>query len=102
MNEKQFRRNWFAGAAVVGVIVAAVATLLLAIIATARSILGNAVRALGLAKEIVANTDSIWGLQQTNEVAGDLLGGARAIEKHATMLADTLAPQPATEVAEVK
>jgi hypothetical protein len=90
MDEKEFRRYWFSGAAIITVIVAAVAGLLLAIIATARKILANAKQALGLAKEIVDNTNPIWDLQQTNEVAGELLTGAKAIESHATKLADAL------------
>lgn len=98
MSEKEFRRYWFSGAAVIAVIVAAVATLLLAIIATARKILANAVQALGLAKEIVENTSPIWNLQQTNEVAGQLLEGAKAIESHATKLADALEAPPVVAV----
>ena len=90
MSQKEFRGSWFTGAAFIGVIVAAVAGLLLAIIATARQILANAVKALGLAKEIVENTNPIWDLQTTNEVVGELVEGARAIENHATKLADTL------------
>lgn len=90
MSEKEFRRYWFSGAAIIAVIVAAVAGLLLAIIATAQKILANAVRALGLAKEIVDNTTPIWNLQQTNEVVGELVEGAKAIESHATRLADAL------------
>ena len=76
-------------------VVAAVATLLLVIIGTARSILHNAARALELANEIVANTRAIWELDTTNAVATQLLEGAQAIENHATELADALeTPQP--------
>jgi hypothetical protein len=90
MSEKEFKGTWFSWAALIALIVAAVAGLLLAIIATAQQILANAVKALGLAKEIVENTNPIWNLQTTNEVVGELVEGARAIEEHATKLADTL------------
>ena len=98
MSEQQFRRRWYTGLAVAGGVVAAVAGLLLAIIGTARRILGNAGRALEIANEIVANTRPIWELERTNGVAVELLEGARAIERHATEVADALeAPVAAGE-----
>lgn len=81
-----FWRLTLAAAAIVGV----VAGLLLAIIATARSILGNAGRALDTADEIVSTTRPIWQLEQTNVAASQLLATARAIEQHATEVADAL------------
>ena len=92
MSEKQFLHRWYTGVAVAVAVVAAVAALLLAIIGTARGILTNARRALGIANEIVANTRPIWELERTNAVAAQLLEGARAIEGHATDVADALAP----------
>lgn len=101
MSEKQFVRYWYTGLGVTVAIVAAVATLLLAIIGTARGILANAERALALANEIVDNTRPIWHLEQTNAVAADLLNGARLIETHATEVADALeTPQTATSGAD--
>lgn len=95
MSQKQFRTYWLAGTATVAVIVAVVAALLLAIIATAQSILANAQQALAIAHEIVRNTLSIWDLEKTNKVTDQLKDGARAIEQHATQVADALAPPPA-------
>ena len=95
MSEKQFLRRWYAGVAVAAAVVAAVAALLLVIIGTARGILTNARRALGIANEIVTNTRPIWELERTNAVAVQLLEGARAIEGHATEVADALAPAQA-------
>lgn len=94
MSEKQFVRYWYTGAGIIVGIVAAVAGLLLAIIATARSILDNAKRALSVAEQIIKNTSPVWDLQTTNEVAGQLLEGAKAIEKHAAKIADTLETPP--------
>ena len=96
MGEQQFLRRWHIGLAVAASIVTAVAALLLAIIGTARGILANAQRALGIANEIVANTRPIWELERTNAVAVQLLDGARAIEDHATEVADALTPELVT------
>ena len=97
MSEKDFHRYWFAGGFFATAVVAVVATLVLAIIGTARSILANAGRALGLANEIVTTTAPIWELDKTNAVAGQLLEGAQAIRQHATQVADAPAgPAPDT------
>src|SRR5438067_5296250 len=81
---------WTTGFTLGAVVVAAVAGLLLAIIATARSILSNARRALEVADRIAAGTRPIWELDRTNEVAGELLKGAESIERHAAAVADAL------------
>jgi enoyl-CoA hydratase/carnithine racemase len=91
MSDKEFQRYWLIGAGVAGAIVAVVAALALTLIATARSILANAGRALGLVNEIVTTTQPIWELEQTNAVADQLLEGAQAIRRHATQVADALA-----------
>ncbi len=90
MSEKQFLRRWYAGLAAVAAVVVTVAALLLAIIGTARSILRHAEQALEIASEIVINTRPIWELEKTNSVASQLLEGAKAIEEHATEVADAL------------
>ncbi len=96
MTKKKFVGNWYLGMGIASLVVAVVAALLLAIIGVARSILKNATHALGVAKEIVRNTQPIWELDKTNAVAVQLLEGARAIEGHATQIADVLeAPEPA-------
>lgn len=96
MTKKKFVGNWYLGMGIAGLVVAVVAALLLTIIGVARSILKNATHALGVAKEIVTNTQPIWELDKTNAVAVQLLGGAHAIEQHATQIADVLeAPEPA-------
>lgn len=95
MTEKSFRRNWYSGMGIATVIVGVVAALLLTIISVARSILKNATHALGVAQEIVSNTQPVWELDTTNAVVGQILGGARSIEQHATQIADVLeSPQP--------
>lgn len=81
-----FWRLLVASWAIVGV----VAALLLTIIATAARILANADRAVNTANEIVATTQPIWQLEQTNAAAGQLLDATQDIERHASRLADTL------------
>lgn len=65
-----------AGAAVIVV----VAVLLLAIIATARRIDKHAAAIWEVGKNIAGNTVSIWMLQKTNQVAGEILTTAKGIE----------------------
>ena len=96
MTEQQFLRRWYTSLTAGVAIVAAVAGLLLAIIGMARSILSHAGRAIGIADEIVANTRPIWDLDTTNAVAAQLLDGAKAIETHATEVADALDPAQVT------
>lgn len=98
MTKKRFLGNWYLGMGIGALVVAVVAALLLAIINTARNILKNATHALGVANEIVTNTQPIWALDTTNKVVAEIVAGAREIEQHATQIADTLeAPEPAVK-----
>lgn len=98
MSDRSFRRTWYSGMGIATLIVGVVATLLIAIISVASSILKNATHALGIAQEIVSNTQPVWELDTTNAVVSQILGGARSIEQHATQIADVLeAPQPAAK-----
>lgn len=67
--------SWAIGA----VVVLIVAVLLLIIIAAARSIDKRAAAIWQAGKEIAGNTVSIWMLQKTNIVAGEILATAKAI-----------------------
>ena len=58
-----------------------VAVLLILIIVTARSIDKHAKNIWIAGKNIAANTVSIWMLQETNAVAGQILAGAGEIVK---------------------
>lgn len=80
-------RLWMGVAAVVVLIAAG---LLITIWLTARKILADAVRALHAAKAIRAQTQPIWGLQDTNTVAEDILNTVKGIEEKATALAGAL------------
>ena len=86
-------RLWM-GVATLVVLIAA--GLLITIWLTARKILTDAVRALNSAQAIRAQTQPLWGLQQTNEVAEEILDAVTAIEKKATLLADALASKGVT------
>ena len=80
-------RLWMLVAAVVVLVAAA---LLVTIWLTARSIAAHAGRAIGALEAIRDNTRIIWGLQTTNEVAGDIRETVRDIETKATALAEAL------------
>lgn len=80
-------RIWM-GVAVVVVLIAA--TLLVTIWLTARRILRDAVRALNAVEAIRAQTQPIWGLEQTNQVAEDILETVQAIEAKGGLLAGAL------------
>lgn len=68
-----------------------VAVLLVLIIVTARAIDRHAKDIWTVGKTIAANTVSIWMLQETNAVAGQILAGAGAIVKTASAIDEKLA-----------
>lgn len=72
------------------VVILIVAVLLLLIIVTARSIDNHAKTIWTVGKLIAANTVSIWMLQETNAVAGQILAGAGEIVKAAKSIDDKL------------
>ena len=80
-------RMWMALAAAI-IVVAAV--LLIMIWRTARGIYAEALRALRAAEKIRENTNPIWALQTTNEVATQMLATVQHIEKNGGALAAAL------------
>lgn len=81
---------WTLGFIVAGLVVVVVAVLLLGILMQARRIRALAGAAIGLVGEIDANTRSIWALKTTNQVAGQILDGAQAIDRNAASVAAAL------------
>lgn len=90
MNDASLYQSWFLWLGVATVLILAAATLLLLVYFAAKRILRLATAALGLVVEIKQNTNSIWGLQQTNEVAGKILQGSSNIKNHLTLVSDAL------------
>ena len=90
MDEATLYGNFYVGLAIAVVIILAAAALLILVWFAARRILKLATAALGLVTQIKENTNSIWGLQTTNEVAVDILEGAQAIESHAGLVVEAL------------
>jgi hypothetical protein len=90
MTDADLWAAWRLWIGVAAVVVLLAASLLIAIWLTARRILANAVRALNAAEAIRANTQPIWGLEDTNAVAGNILDTVQAIEKKAALLAGAL------------
>ena len=90
MDESILYTNWYIGLVIAVVIILAAAVLLLLVWGAARRILRLATAALGLVTQIKENTSSIWGLQTTNEVAGDIMKTAGDIKDHAVLVAEAL------------
>lgn len=72
------------------VIILVAATLLIMIWRTARGIYSEALRALAAAEKIRENTNPIWALKTTNEVAGTMLATVQHIEANGGALAAAL------------
>ena len=96
MTDADLWAAWRLWMVVATLVVLIAAGLLITIWLTARKILADAVRALNAAQAIRAQTQPLWGLQQTNEVAEEILDAVTAIEKKATLLADALAAKGVT------
>ena len=78
--------GFIAGAAIVVV----VAVLLIGIILQAQKILRLALVASDVVGRIDVQTRSVWALRDTNNVAAQLLEGARAIDANAAAIAGVL------------
>jgi len=95
MTDAQLWSAWGIWMGVATVVVLIAAALLIVIWLTARKILADAVRALHAAEAIRAHTQPIWSLQDTNEVAEDILATVQSIEKTGGALAGALAGEEA-------
>jgi len=90
MSSAQIYQWWYIWLGIAGVIVVAAAALLITIALLARRIASLAATALEVVEQIEQNTKPIWQLNATNDVAGQLLGGARAIEANAIAVVGAL------------
>lgn len=88
-NETLFN-EWLIGLALVSVIIVIAAVLLILVWLAAKRILRLAGAALEIVTNIKNNTLPIWELETTNKVAVDIQKEAKAIEKHATLVAEAL------------
>ena len=88
-NEALFN-EWLIGLVLVSVIIVIAAVLLILVFLAARRILRLAVVALKIVTQIKNNTNAIWELENTNKVAVDIKNEAKAIEEHATLVAEAL------------
>lgn len=91
MSDADLWAAWRLWMGVASVVVLIAATLLIVIWLTARRIYSDALRALNAAQAIRAQTQPIWGLEQTNDLAEGILKAVQAIEQKSTLLADALA-----------
>ena len=90
MSADEIYQWWFIWLAIGGSIVIAAAALLITIIVLAHRIATLANTAIEVVLEIEVNTKSIWELNTSKKVAGDLLDGATAIEDNAGAILNAL------------
>lgn len=95
MTDAELWAAWRLWMGVATIVVLIAATLLIVIALTARRILADAGRALAAVEVIRAQTQPIWGLQDTNEVAENILGTVQSIEQKATALAGAVSGKEA-------
>lgn len=81
---------WSIGLGAAVLVVVIVVVLLVTILLAARRILAAAVRCLHAVQHIKTNTDPLWDLTTTNQVAAEILAGAGAIKHHAEQIATAL------------
>ncbi len=72
------------------VVIVIVAVLLIMLIAAANRVNKNASNIWDAGKQIAGNTVSIWMLNVTNRVAGQILEGAQSIDKRAASIDNTI------------
>ena len=90
MSDAELWHAWELWMAVAAVVILIAAALLIMIWRTARGIYAEALRALRAAEKIKANTDPIWALATTNDMAGQMLATVQHIEKTGGALASAL------------
>ncbi|MEQ9424331.1 MAG: hypothetical protein RJQ09_07950 [Cyclobacteriaceae bacterium] len=90
MGDEALLQSWYFWLAFAGILIVAVAALLILVLLAAKRILRLALVALGIVETIKANTASIWGLQQTNEVASTILDDAKNIDSHLSLVSTAL------------
>lgn len=95
MSDAELWAAWRMWIVVATVVVLLAAGLLITILLTARRILAEAVRALNAVDVIKKNTQPIWELQTTNEVAERILKTVESIEQKGGALVSALEKQPA-------
>ena len=93
MSDAELWAEWRLWMVVATVVVLLAAGLLIAILLTARRILSEALRALRAVDVIRANTQPIWALQTTNEVAERILATVESIEQKGGALVSALEGQ---------
>ena len=90
MTDAELWSAWRLWMIVATAVILVAATLLIMIWRTARGIHADALRALAAAQKIRENTNPIWALATTNEVAGSMLATVQHIENTGGALAAAL------------
>ena len=93
MSDAELWAAWRMWIVVATAVVLLAAGLLITILLTAKRILAEAGRALRAVEVIRANTQAVWELQATNEVAERILATVEAIEQKGGALVSALEGQ---------
>ena len=93
MSDAELWAAWRLWIVVATIVVLLAAGLLITILVTARGILAEAVRALNAVETIRKNTQPVWELQTTNQVAEQILHTVEAIEQKGSALVRALEGQ---------
>jgi len=90
MPDAELYAIWYWSLAVTAVVVLLAAALLMSILLVARRILGHGRQALEAAEAIAEDTRAIWGLEETNRTAEEILEAAESIEERGGRIAEAL------------
>ena len=99
MSANEIYQWWSVWLAIGGAVVIVAAALLITIIVLAHKIAVLADTAITVGLEIEADTKSIWQLNASKRVAGDLLDGATAIEGNAVAILNAVSKNKNDRVA---
>lgn len=90
MSDAQLYSNFAIWLTIAVVIVLVAAVLLILVQRAAQRILDLAIAALGLVQQIKGATDIVWGLEDTNDTAIEILETAESIKGHGAAVAQAL------------
>jgi sensor histidine kinase regulating citrate/malate metabolism len=90
VTDAQLYAVWGWSLVVAAVVVVLAAVLLIAILLVARRILTHARQALAAGEAIAEDTKIIWGLEETNRTAEEILAAAESIEERGGRVAGAL------------
>ena len=90
MDKNELYNQWYFWLVIATVLIVVAALLLIAVWMAAKRILKLATAAQGIVVQIKENTNSIWGLDKTNEIATNILNETEMIGDHTIKVGEAL------------